>query len=192
MLLLLISCKKNEVRKKVMPKDELLGLRYEVLNQLIKSDSVTSDFNLFVYNSTLNPVNINVKPDEIRPLGFDLKYDSIFSLKDSGYYKNQQIEVLNFKFDKNRIKSNVKYITGQELQDFQQIKNSNFWTEFDKKYGQKCIRRFSVPFFNKDKTICIVENSSSCGFLSAVGSTSIYKKVNGKWVILKTFDQWVS
>lgn len=190
--LLLISCKKNEVMKTAMPKDELVDLRYEVLNQLIKTDSVTSDFNHFIYNSTLNPVNVDVEDSEIWPLGINLKYDSIFLQKDSSYYKNQEKNVSNFKFDKIKIKSNLKYITGQELQNLQQIKGSDFWSEFDKRYGHKCIRRFSVPFFNKDKTMCIVQNSSSCGMLDGFGSTSIYKKVNGKWIVLKIFDEWVS
>ena len=191
-LLLLISCKKNDVKKAIIPKDELLNLRYEVLNQLIKSDSATLGFNHFIYNSTLSPVNIDIEDNEIRPLGIDLKYDSIFLQKDSGYYKNQERHVLNFKLDKSRIKSKLKYITGQELQELQEIKKSNFWTEFDKKYGHNCIRRFSVPFFNKDKTMCIVQNSMSCGPLDGGGNTIIYKKKNGKWVVLRTFDQWVS
>lgn len=191
-LLLLISCKKNEVRKEITPKDDLLNLRYEVLNQLIKNDSETLEFNHFIYNSTLSPVNIDVEDNEIRSLGIDLKYDSIFLQKDSVYYKNQERAVLNFKFDKSRIKINLKYITGQELQKLQEIKKSNFWIEFDKKYGDNCICRFSVPFFNKEKTICIVQNSMSCGPLDGGGKTIIYKKKNGKWVVLKTFDQWVS
>lgn len=160
-VLLLISCKKNKVMKTAMPKDELLDLRYEVLNQLIKTDSVTSDINRFIYNSTLNPVNVDDEDSEIWPLGINLKYDSIFLQKDSIYYKNQEKNVSNFKFDKIKIKNNLKYITGQELQNLQQIKESDFWSEFDKRYGHKCIRRFSVPFFNKDKTMCIVQNSSS-------------------------------
>ncbi|MBW7675149.1 hypothetical protein [Chryseobacterium chendengshani] len=190
-VLLLFSCKKNDTKQKIMPKDELLDLQYEVLNQLVKSDSMTSDFNHFIYSSTLSPVNIGVEDNEVSPLGIDLKYDSIFSQKDSVFYKNQERNVLNFKFDKSRINSDLKYINGQELHQLGN-KKSDFWTEFDKKYGDKCIRRFSVPFFNKDKTMCIIENSSSCGFLNAFGSTSIYKKVNGKWIIVKTFDEWVS
>lgn len=190
--MLLISCKKKEVKKEIIPKDDLLNLRYEVLNQLIKNDSETLEFNYFIYNSTLSLVNIDVEDNEIRPLGINLKYDSIFLQKDSVYYKNQERDVLNFKFDKSRINVNLKYITGQELQRLHEINKSNFWTEFDKKYDNNCIRRFSVPFFNKDKTICIVQNSMSCGPLDGGGKTIIYKKKDGKWIVLKTFDQWVS
>lgn len=53
-LLILISCKKNEVRKEITPKDETLDLKYEVLNQLItdqiKEDSINGILHDNIYN----------------------------------------------------------------------------------------------------------------------------------------------
>jgi hypothetical protein len=190
--LLIISCKKNEANLEVIPKDVTLDLKYEVLNQLIKSDSLMPYFNHFIYCSTLTPVNIDVDENEIRPLGVDLKYDSIFLQKDSAYYKRQVKVALNFKFDKTKIKSNLKYITGQELQKLSENKVNDFWTEFNTKYKSKCICYYSVPFFNKDKTICVVQYSTSCGPLAGDGKTSLYEKINGKWTIIKSYDKWVS
>lgn len=192
-LLIIISCKKNDSKANVYPKDETLNLRYEVLNQLIDSDSSSNKPNSFIYITTLRSVYLyENENDEPRPIGITLKYDSIFSQKDSAYYRNQEKMIFNFRFDKRKIKQKLQYSTDEELHKLDEIKNSDFWTEFDKKYGHKCIRSFSVPFFNKDKTMCIVQNSISCGFLNANGYTAIYKKINGKWIAVNSFDHWVS
>lgn len=190
LLLLLFSCKKSENRKEeIIPKDETLDLKYEVLNQLIDRIEPSSDNYVFV--TTLKRVYLN-KSDKFRPQGIIVKFDSIFLLKDSAYYKNQEKAVYNFRFAKKRINKNLEYTTDEELYQLNENKESDYWTEFDKKYGNKCIQRFSVPFFNKDKTMCVVQNSTSCGYLNGRGYTAIYKKVDGKWIEVKSFDHWIS
>lgn len=190
LLLLLFSCKKSENRKEeIIPKDETLDLKYEVLNQLIDRIEPSSDNYVFV--TTLKRVYLN-ESDKFRPQGIIVKFDSIFLLKDSTYYKNQEKAVYNFRFAKKRINKNLEYTTDEELYELNENKESDYWTEFDKKYGNKCIQRFSVPFFNKDKTMCVVQNSTSCGYLNGRGYTAIYKKVDGKWIEVKSFDHWIS
>lgn len=192
-LLLLICCKTSEEQKEIIPKDENLDFRYEVLNQLIDSDSLSYKQNSFIYSSTLKSVYLYENESyEPKTLGITLKYDSVFSQKDSAYYRNQEKKTFNFRFDKRKVKQKLQYATDEELHKLNEIKNSDFWSEFNKKYGNKCIRRFSVPFFNKDKTMCIVQNSVSCGYLNANGYTAIYKKINGEWKEIKSFDHWVS
>ena len=192
-LLLLICCKTSEEQKGIIPKDENLDFRYEVLNQLIDSDSLSYKQNSFIYSSTLKSVYLYENESyEPKTLGITLKYDSVFSQKDSAYYRNQEKKTFNFRFDKRKVKQKLQYATDEELHKLNEIKNSDFWSEFNKKYGNKCIRRFSVPFFNKDKTMCIVQNSVSCGYLNANGYTAIYKKINGEWKEIKSFDHWVS
>jgi hypothetical protein len=192
-LLIIISCKKSNPKTNILPKDETLNLRYEVLNQLIDSDSSSYKQNSFIYIASLRNVYLyENEKDEPKPIGITLKYDSIFSQKDSAYYRSQEKMISNFRFDKRKINQKLQYATDEELHKLDEIKNSDFWTEFDKKYGDKCIRSFSVPFFNKDKTMCIVQNSISCGFLNANGYTAIYKKINGKWIAINSFDHWIS
>lgn len=183
----------------MIPKDEILDLRYEVLNQLIDERIKERDSGNYLNNSVFHiPThsvyfNVNDFDDEKpKPFGIYLKYDSIFSVKDSIYYKNQSNLIINFKLNKNRVNHQLNYISDEELYRLREIGKSDFWEEFEKKYGNRCIESFSLPFFNKEKTICIVQNSMSCGPLDGGGKTIIYKKKNGKWVVLKTFDQWVS
>lgn len=200
MLLLLISCKKNEARKKIIQKDETLDLKYEVLNQLItdqiREDSINDILHDNIYNIAVKRIffeELNENEEPPPPvLALNFSYDSIFAIKDSSYYKNQDRNLINFHLQKSRIKNKLDFLTTDEILNLSIKYERNFWKQFRKKYGDKCIQTFSVPFFNKNKMLCIVQTSMSCGPLYGGGSTSIYKKVNVKWVVLKTFDQWVS
>lgn len=199
-LLLLISCKKKEAKKEIIPKDETLDLKYEVLNQLItgqiREDSINGILHDNIYNIAVKRIffeELNENEEPPPPvLALNFSYDSIFAIKDSSYYKNQDRKLINFNLQKSKIKKKLDFITTDEILKLSAQYERDFWKQFQKKYGDKCIRTFSVPFFNKNKTVCIVENSMSCGPLYGGGSTSIYKKVNGKWVVLKIYDIWVS
>ncbi|KQT18582.1 hypothetical protein ASG31_07660 [Chryseobacterium sp. Leaf404] len=190
----LISCKQNKKLEiiKSIPEDEILSLKYEVLNQLIKEDSIASHFNNFVYSKGTLPVTIINDIDEERPLGLDLKYDSLFKAEDSSFYKTQEKTDYRFKLDSSKIHSKIQYVTAEELYNMRSNGVEKFWTNFNKRFEGKCVKVYSVPFFTKDKTICVVQNSTSCGILAADGSTAIYKKVDGKWIIIRSYDHWVS
>ncbi|WP_139785315.1 hypothetical protein [Chryseobacterium phocaeense] len=173
--------------------DEDLYLRYEVLNQLIDKDSISLDENNNVLITPLQAVYLFEKEnDESRPLGVHLKYDSVFSIKDSAYYKSQEKITLNFKLDTAKIRKTLQYVSDEDLSKLTENREKDFWTAFRSKFGHQCIRKFSVPFFNKEKTLCIVQNSVSCGYLNGSGYTAIYKKIKGKWVEVKIVEQWIS
>jgi len=203
-LILVLSCKKDSLKTETAIKDETIDLKYEVLNQLIddelKNDSVigvNKDFiNKYVYNISTKKIYLeNKNSDEPSPppnLGINLKYDSIFLQKDSSYYIQQNKTLSNFRFIKNRIKKKLQFINDEELYKISQIKSADFWNEFNKRYKDKCIRTFSVPFFSKNRIFCVVQYSLSCGPLSGGGNTAVYKKIKGKWTRMKTFDIWVS
>ncbi|WEK68642.1 MAG: hypothetical protein P0Y62_12355 [Candidatus Chryseobacterium colombiense] len=206
-LFLIISCKKNESNIKVSLKDETLDLKYEVLNQLITDDLKQDSIDLldyhfghdYVYNIKLqdvflNQINNNSDEPPIPAFGINLDYDSVFAVKDSAYYRNSVMLLSNFKLDRNKMKSKLEYIMDEDLEKIRKNseRSGNFWTAFNKKYKDKCIKTFSVPFFNKDKNICIVKYSMSCGALYGAGKTSVYKKINGKWKFIRSFDTWIS
>lgn len=199
-LLLIISCKKNAPKIKVLPKDETLDLKYKVLNQLIdeqiKEDSINGHLHDNIYNIAVKGIFFEkLEENEEIPhpsYALNFSYDSIFLEKDSLNYKKENINLENFKLDKNRIKRKLQFITTEDIIKISINKKRNFWKEFRNKYGDKCIQTFSVPFFNEDKTSCIVQSSMSCGPLYGGGSTSIYKKKSGKWVRVNSYDHWVS
>jgi hypothetical protein len=52
--------------------------------------------------------------------------------------------------------------------------------------------RFSLPYFNKDKTAFIIYYNYYCGSLCAEYSLRLYRKINGRWKFIKTFYRIVS
>lgn len=192
-LLIMVSCKKTDSQSNITLNDVDLDLRYQVLNQLIDNDSISFQPNDYIFITTLRSVYLSENELDIpQPLGFALKYDSIFSIQDSAYYRRQGKIIANFRFDKTKIRRKLQYATDEDLHQLGENRESDFWTEFGKKFGHQCIRTFSIPFFNKDKTMCIVQNSTSCGYLSGSGYTAIYKKINGKWIEVNSFQHWIS
>ena len=193
MFLFLFSCKE---------KDETIDLKYEVLNQLITEDIMKRDKNdgeNYVYNIQIKNVSfpenkqIGNNFEELPPgLFMMINYDKDFLETDSLFYKTQAEGLQDFKFEKSKLKKKIKVITSQEIENIYKTHFRNFWIEFDKRYPNTCIKTISVPFFNKEKNICIVKVSESCGSLWGGGFTGIYKKVNGTWIKIDSFDHWVS
>ncbi|WP_226063487.1 hypothetical protein [Kaistella polysaccharea] len=198
LIFLLFSCKK---------KDETLDLKYEVLNQLIDEDIVNDkvfrDANSYLYK-ILKPSDIAFKVkvtnyDEPPPPASSsgtiyLPEDGIFSKEDLKHIKIQLKTNSNFVLDTARIISKVDFINEEKLYKIRENYKSadDYWMQFRREFGNKCIRSYSIPYFNKEKDICIVITSMSCGPLEGGGSTAIFKKINGKWKVIQTLDQWVS
>lgn len=190
----LISCKQNNKLEiiKSIPEDETLSLKYEVLNQLIKEDSINSHSKNFVYSKAVLPISIISKRDEERTLGLDLKYDSLFRVEDSSFYKIQEKIDYRFKLDSSKIHSKIQYVTAEEFYNMRNNGVEKFWTNFNKRFEGKCMRGYSVPFFTKDKTICVVQTSTSCGMFDGYKFTVIYRKISGKWTIIRSYDYSVT
>ena len=190
---MLFSCKKE---------DENLDLKYEVLNHIISNEENNLDKNNgmnHVYNIKVIkvsfPENKQIENNLEKPppgLSMIINYDKDFLETDSLFYKTQAEGLQDFKFEKSRIIQKVKFITSKELESFYLKTGQNFWKEFSHKYPNTCIKTFSVPFFNKEKNTCIVTVSASCGPLWGGGFMGIYKKVNGKWILIGRRDSWIS
>lgn len=198
LIFLLFSCKK---------KDETLNLKYEVLNQLIDediaNDKLFGDANNYLYK-ILEPsdiafkvkvTNYNESPPPASSSGtIYLPEDGIFSKEDLKYIKIQLKTNSNFVLDTTRITSKVDFINEEKLYKIRENYKSadDYWIKFKREFGEKCTRSYSIPYFNKEKDICIVITSMSCGPLEGGGSTAIFKKINGKWKVIQTLDRWVS
>lgn len=126
-----------------------------------------------------------------------LPENEIFTKDDLLYIKIQLKTNSNFILNPAKITSKVEFIDTEKFQKFQKpqekyVSAKDYWEKFRTEFGDKCLRNYSIPYFNKKKNICIVINSISCGPLWGGGKTSVYKKINGKWKLIKTLDQWVS
>ncbi|WP_131724348.1 hypothetical protein [Chryseobacterium indologenes] len=174
--------------------DETLNLRYEVLNDLINSDEQYSDpENCCIYNIAPENAFFHIENEESdeSPLGINLMYNNDFPVVDSALFNIENKDLANFKLNKTRISKNLTFINQEELDKIKKP-DADFWTVFREKYPNKCIRNISVPFFSKDRSTCIIKVSTSCGSLDGSGYTGVYQKINGRWIEIKTFNNWIS
>ncbi|MCD1115646.1 hypothetical protein [Chryseobacterium turcicum] len=199
LLFLMLSCKKDEHVVKILPKDETLDLKYEVLNQLINMFEAKNSEHNYVYNISLKTTDFDalfyndngLYPPPSRPsFGIEPVYDgAIFLKSDSIFYQKQAELFRSFKLDKKRINRKLEYTNADELEKLKNVKGSYFWKEFGKKYKNKCLKTLCIPFFNKDKTVCIVLDSSLCDSLEGeYFHMAIYKKVQGKWTEISSYN----
>ena len=64
---------------------------------------------------------------------------------------------------------------------------------FYRRYGEgRSYFFFSSPIFLRDYTLCIFYAGHDCGPLCGGGSLAVYRKVNGRWTLWKSFGEWVS
>ena len=204
LIIILFSCRK---------KDETLDLKYEVLNQLIDEDiyeNKASGYTEEYLYQISKPIHLKFreklpeKKNEITilppPSSYGIVYlpeNGTFTKDDLTYIKIQIKTNSNFILDTAKISSKVEFIDTGKFQKFQKsqenyVSAKDYWEKFRIEFGDKCLRNYSIPYFNKEKNICIVINSVSCGPLWGGGQTSVYKKTKGKWKIIQTLDQWVS
>ncbi len=69
-------------------------------------------------------------------------------------------------------------------------KDLSFWNELAEKYG--CMKGYSIPIFTDNFEYAFVYEYALAGPLSGVGSCRIYRQENKKWILIKTFNEWVS
>lgn len=68
---------------------------------------------------------------------------------------------------------------------------SKGWNYFNKHFGQS-YHIFSVPIFLRNDSLCLFYSSTHCGYECGDGHFILYKRENGKWVVVKTYCNWIS
>jgi hypothetical protein len=103
-------------------------------------------------------------------------------------------------------KVDVEYIKGQLAADTQGTWRENLFdsikvvprTYIDKLAESDSIHltppyiELSKPYFSKDKQYCIFYYSYYCGNLCAEKTLKLYKRVNGRWTVVRNYYQIVS
>jgi len=104
------------------------------------------------------------------------------SIGDTSYYKYKPDAVRDGVWT-NQIFDSARIITQKQLDSI---------SAPDPLYNTPEHYRFSLPFFTKDKNLFLIYLTHYCGNLCAERSTRLYKKVNGKWVLVKYFYRSMS
>jgi len=150
-------------------------------------------FNSLVNRDSIHRFNLESKPDLsyiIKDTSILFQDTTLFSSADIQFIKDQIIAAQTFKWKPGKILG-AWVISSKKIASFFEDAGGG-WTEFNKKYENGFVS-FSVPLFTIDKNVCIVYKAEHCGNLCGHGSTSIYRKVNGKWIFIQSVGTvWMS
>ena len=115
--------------------------------------------------------------------------DSIVNIDNKIHLKNQ-IYTKTKLWDKDKLK-NFWVLTPSDLKKIEEIENDNYWENYRKLFGNGK-NSYSIPIFNKSKTVVIIQIESQGDYLLGHESIFIYLKKNGKWKLYKEELLWIS
>ncbi|RZJ99754.1 MAG: hypothetical protein EOO46_22035 [Flavobacterium sp.] len=157
---------------------------YEVINFMV--DSLNSECpnktKYLIESQTLEPRLLKRILDQVNEL------DSIFSKKDVDFIRKQAKSFFEFKLKQEFVKQKI-VIPKDSLEVLITDKyNSQIYRDnLEKKYGTYRFIGIAMPLFSLDKSIVIVARDCDIG-----GGVDIYRKENGKWVLIRNLIAWIS
>ena len=155
---------------------------YEFINslyQIDKPESIRSNTRLLLKEPAMESIQ-KLIPSRLG--------DSIFSKDDIEYFERQISNSEKFTWTQDLM--NMKLFATLDLRKY--FKDRRGWKKFHRKFGNKCLREFSMPIFTMDGQYCIFYWNRICNYLDSRGNVSIYKKVDGKWKPIKALLETVS
>ena len=141
--------------------------KYEILNEIIKDDELPLS-------------KVCSKSDKIEIFENNLNDFTFFEQLSVNFQKITQIEC-HFKSNK------LQYVNRKT--------NKNKYCEIipncDKEY--EMLYKISMPIVSPNKQTVIVKITEDCNcMLGGQSGTYLYKKINGKWKVIKTLSGWIS
>jgi hypothetical protein len=116
--------------------------------------------------------------------------DNILNNTDKKFIKNQLTDEI-YLWDNEKF-VNVWCLTFRDLAKIGQSDTLDYWEEFRANFGKYGNHHYSKPIFNKNKDILVIEHSGQADWLVGSGEILLFRKVNGKWRLLKEEKLWVS
>lgn len=141
--------------------------KYEVVNEIIK------DNNFYFDKICSKSIKIDVSIDNIPE----------FSLIDKLAINVQNLTQSTYEFKPNK------------LQYFDSRANKTKYTKIapDCSIENDFLYEISMPVLSLDKKTAIIKIVENCNcLLGGQGGTYLYKKINGKWKRIKSFNNWIS
>ncbi|BDD06666.1 hypothetical protein [Aureibacter tunicatorum] len=116
--------------------------------------------------------------------------DTVLNDKDKRYMRGQISNELLL-WDNERL-VNTWCLTPRDFAQINRSDTVDYWEEFRANFGNYGHHHYSRPIFNHSKTLCVIEYSWQADWLAGSGGIQLYKKVNGKWQLLKEMNLWIS
>lgn len=141
--------------------------KYEIINEIIKDDKLTIS-------------KVCSKSDKIEIFENNLNDFTWFEQLSVSFQKITQMEY-DFKSNK------LKYLNRKT--------NKTKYCEIIPNCGKEyeILYKISIPIVSPDKQTVIIKITVDCNcMLGGQSGTYLYKKINGKWKIIKTLNGWIS
>lgn len=122
------------------------------------------------------------------------KTDTIFTKEDINFIYEQAKYKRHFKIKREFLKEYTILPSDTLLREQQKAKtekNYNFWQDFRRKYGNG-LYTITMPLFTKNKQFAMVSISNCCGGLCGSGTSHILKNTKSGWMIIYTYNYWLS
>lgn len=116
--------------------------------------------------------------------------DSILSNTDKKFLKNQLTDKI-YLWDNERL-LNIWCLTPKDFAKINRSDTSDYWDEFRANFGNYGHHHYSKPIFSENKGVCIIEYRGQGGWLMGSGDILLFKRVKGKWILLKEDNLWIS
>jgi hypothetical protein len=134
-------------------------------------------------------LNRNIKPYLIDSVVFNKKHyleiiseEHLIAKGDIDYIKGQLVSD-NYKIWEDSLFKDIKIVSKHYIDS---VGKTNPLTK------TPSYIEFSKPYFSKDKQYCFIYYNYYCGNLCAETTFKLYKKINSKWVCIKTYFELVS
>lgn len=87
---------------------------------------------------------------------------------------------------------NVWCLTPKDLYKLDKNDTTDYWENFREHFGNYGKHNYSKPIFNKAKNIAVIEHSGQGDWLWGSGEILLFRKVKGKWKLIKEHNLWIS
>ena len=176
---LILSCSSNKKTQEIIG----LDLTYNLINEIL-SDSTDE----YLENKKHCLSEITLLFPETPDFNAREFYKDIFNEDDTvNIYQQLKLE-REFLIDSLKIEK--MKILSKEVVDNEK-KSESFWS-YVRENCSGCYITFSMPVFSKNNSLVYVKLGRMCGRLWGGGESRLYKRENGKWVLIKSFCKWIS
>ncbi|MDO7875951.1 hypothetical protein Q5H93_14500 [Hymenobacter sp. ASUV-10] len=134
---------------------------------------IAKDNGIILFKVCSNPDRVSILENNLSDFALHEQLSVHFQKITQAFYKFKPGEIRYFNRNSNK------------LQASKIVPNCNSRNDF--------IYKISVPIVSPDQQTVLLKITQDCNcMLGGQGETSLYRKVNGKWKVVKYFDRWIS
>jgi len=193
-LLSVCSCKKRLILTNDQNKQLYSLINDCIVDSLYKTDLISMDVMLFNNdnkNQDSPPPPPGVFCSYSEQLFKDLIDSNFIDTVDLRLFKKQMLQNGQFHLDKSQIKIRT-FSRDSLIEVLSKDKTIKFWDYFRKKYQAKNFMIISLPLFSKDNNTILMSIDFMCGGLCGEGVVYVFKRINGKWIVIYSNREWIS